>query len=126
VNDLQSTPKREFRLKSTNRLLGLFYSFSATEKVVFLFLVTFALLSALLMAYKVNQYFLITVPATGGTLTEGEIGVPRTANPVLAFTDADKDVTALVLFRPHATRQNRKSGAELGGKLYPIARRLDL
>ena len=48
------------------------------------------------MAYDASQNFLVTVPAAGGALIEGEIGVPRSVNPVLAFTDADKDVTALV------------------------------
>lgn len=96
VNESQSSPEREFRLKWTDRLLALFRRFSATEKAVFLVLVAVALVTALIMAYKANQYFLVTVPAEGGTLTEGEIGVPRAVNPILAFTDADKDVTALV------------------------------
>ena len=39
---------------------------------------------------------MVTIPVVGGSLTEGEVGVPRTVNPIMAFTDADKDVTALV------------------------------
>lgn len=39
---------------------------------------------------------MVTIPVVGGSLTEGEVGTPRTVNPILAFTDADKDVTALV------------------------------
>ena len=55
-----------------------------------------ALITALIMADRASQYFLVTIPIVGGSLTEGEVGTPRTVNPILAFTDADKDVTALV------------------------------
>ncbi len=47
-------------------------------------------LVALIRAYQV------TVPAYGGSLTEGVIGSPRFINPLLALTDADRDLTALV------------------------------
>jgi peptide/nickel transport system substrate-binding protein len=38
----------------------------------------------------------VRVPAKGGTFSEGIIGTPRFANPVLAVTRADKDLSALV------------------------------
>lgn len=37
-----------------------------------------------------------TVATAGGTFIEGVVGTPRFANPVLAITRADQDVTALV------------------------------
>lgn len=36
------------------------------------------------------------VPARGGTFTEGIVGTPRFINPVLALSDADRDMTKLV------------------------------
>ncbi len=39
--------------------------------------------------------FLVNVPTEGGTLVEGELGSPRYVNPVLALSDADRDITAL-------------------------------
>ncbi|MES3005993.1 MAG: ABC transporter substrate-binding protein [Patescibacteria group bacterium] len=36
------------------------------------------------------------VPVNGGTIEEGVIGYATSINPVLAYTDADKDVSALV------------------------------
>ncbi len=36
------------------------------------------------------------VPVSGGSIHEGLIGYARFINPVLAFTDTDKDITALV------------------------------
>ncbi len=37
----------------------------------------------------------VSVPAYGGTIIEGDLGSPRYVNPLLAFTDADRDLTAL-------------------------------
>jgi len=54
------------------------------------------LISTLMMFARVNDTFLVEVPATGGTLREGLIGLPRTINPVLAITEVDRDISALV------------------------------
>lgn len=43
-----------------------------------------------------NNHFLISVPARGGTLTEGVIGAPRLINPTLATTDTDKSLVKLL------------------------------
>jgi peptide/nickel transport system substrate-binding protein len=87
---------KEFRLKRGEKLLEIIKSFSATEKVIFAFLTVVALISALSIASKVNSLFLVEVPSHGGSFTEGMIGLPRSINPVLAFTDTDKDLTNLV------------------------------
>lgn len=42
-----------------------------------------------------ERSFLVTVPAYGGSLTEGIVGKPRFINPLLALTDADRDLVAL-------------------------------
>jgi peptide/nickel transport system substrate-binding protein len=43
-----------------------------------------------------NKQFLITAPTYGGEIREGIIGTPRFINPVLATSDQDEDLTALV------------------------------
>ena len=48
------------------------------------------------MFTRVNDTFLVEVPSNGGTLHEGLIGLPRTINPVLAITEVDRDISALV------------------------------
>lgn len=53
-------------------------------------------LSSAGLLYLLNEAFLVTVPSHGGTVTEGIIGTPRFINPVLAITDADRDLTTLV------------------------------
>ena len=39
---------------------------------------------------------MVSVPMRGGSLSEGIIGTPRFVNPVLALSDADKDLVSLV------------------------------
>lgn len=45
--------------------------------------------------YKLERRYLVPIPAYGGSLTEGEVGSPRFVNPLLALTDADRDLSAL-------------------------------
>ncbi|MFZ3020010.1 MAG: ABC transporter substrate-binding protein, partial [Minisyncoccia bacterium] len=70
--------------------------FSATEKVIFLVLATVMVVTAIIIIFNLNRNFLVDVPTRGGSLVEGVIGTPRFINPVLAVTDADKDISALV------------------------------
>jgi peptide/nickel transport system substrate-binding protein len=45
-----------------------------------------------------NGYYknLITVPKNGGDMTEGLIGSPLYLNPILAYSDVDKDISRLI------------------------------
>lgn len=70
--------------------------FTLAERAVFYSLSTIFVISGILLAYQVNSAFLSEVPIRGGTLTEGVIGNPRFINPVLAISDADKNLTSLV------------------------------
>src|SRR3989344_8159800 len=87
---------KEFYIKSGEKFLAIIKNFSATEKTIFGFFVLMALISALSMVWTINKYFLVSVPAHGGTLTEGIVGLPRSINPVLAFTDVDRDLSNLI------------------------------
>ncbi len=51
---------------------------------------------ALAALATVSSSLAIEVPARGGTFTEGLIGAPRFINPLLAVSDTDRDITALV------------------------------
>ncbi|OHA16621.1 MAG: hypothetical protein A3C79_01710 [Candidatus Taylorbacteria bacterium RIFCSPHIGHO2_02_FULL_45_28] len=48
------------------------------------------------MLARLNEQFTIEIPAYGGILHEGIIGLPRSVNPVLALSDVDRDIGALV------------------------------
>ncbi len=48
------------------------------------------------MVTRVNRQFMINVPARGGELREGIVGLPRTVNPVISITDVDRDLGNLI------------------------------
>jgi peptide/nickel transport system substrate-binding protein len=87
---------REFRLKGSSTIVSYLKRFSATEKVVFGVFAAALIITALIMALRANSYFTSEVPANGGTLHEGLVGLPHTINPILAVTDVDRDVSSLV------------------------------
>src|SRR3989344_2101777 len=85
--------------------------FSLTERIIFMILSVVMVISAVILIFRVNGALLAGVPAHGGTLVEGIVGTPRFINPVLAITDADKDLTALVFSgllraKPDGTYEN--------------------
>ncbi len=71
-------------------------SFSASGRALFLFLSGLLVVSTVALLYLLNASLLVTIPAHGGSLTEGLIGAPRFINPVLAISDSDRDLTSLV------------------------------
>ncbi len=93
---LENSSLQEFHIKRGDKILSLIHKFSATEKVVFGILILISLISALTIAWKVNKSFLVPTPSYGGKFNEGVIGLPRSINPVLAFTDIDRDLTELI------------------------------
>lgn len=52
--------------------------------------------ASLFSLYRVNEFFMVEIPRRGGTLTEGLVGLPRFVNPLLATSETDRDMTALV------------------------------
>lgn len=52
-------------------------------------------LTSLWGIYALEQHLLVQVPSYGGTLTEGEVGSPQFINPLLAISDADRDLVSL-------------------------------
>ncbi len=93
---MTDTQPTELRLRGGSAILGYIRKFSATEKAVFGMFVLAALATAIIMASQVNAYFTVEVPSSGGTLHEGLVGLPHTVNPVLAVTDVDRDIAAVV------------------------------
>jgi peptide/nickel transport system substrate-binding protein len=71
-------------------------SFSKTEKIFFWFFAACAAVSGIAIFSHINQSYMISIPARGGSFSEGIVGTPRFINPVLAVSDADKDLTALI------------------------------
>jgi peptide/nickel transport system substrate-binding protein len=84
INTLKGELRRIYKSLSPEKVLTL--SFFMVLSVCFFFT---ALISF-------NRKFLVTVPTYGGIVREGTIGTPRFINPVLASSEQDKDLTALV------------------------------
>lgn len=103
---MEHTWKQSFTRQSSVGLRQLLYFFSPFERLLFVILAIIALASGLTIVYRINNMFLVDVPATGGNVVEGVIGSPRFINPLLALSDADRDLSALLytgLMRPTAT-----------------------
>ncbi len=49
-----------------------------------------------ILLIQLNSRLLVTIPAHGGTLTEGVIGAPRVINPILARTETDVELSTLI------------------------------
>jgi peptide/nickel transport system substrate-binding protein len=52
--------------------------------------------TTLALAISLSDRFLVEIPRHGGTLVEGIIGRPRFINPVIAKSDADRDIAGLI------------------------------
>lgn len=92
----ETTPKSSLLLFIQRIGERIYAKSSQTEKLIFFVLLAAFVISGISIAWKVNNSFLIAVPDYGGKIQEGIIGIPRFINPVLATSDADKDITALV------------------------------
>ncbi|HCC06302.1 TPA: hypothetical protein DEP94_03035 [Candidatus Nomurabacteria bacterium] len=73
------------------------YKTMTPEKVIVVWLLLM-LAGILLFAglLQINNRYLISIPARGGYIHEGILGTPRFINPVLATSDADKDLAELI------------------------------
>ncbi len=89
-------PNHIRRISGLDRLESIFRSFSITEKAVFLMAAGLFAIGTLSILHKLSDEFTVEIPARGGSLSEGIVGTPRFINPLLATSDADKDLTALV------------------------------
>ncbi len=84
------------QIKFLSRMEDVVSNMKATEKTIFYGLCVILVTSSLSLLYKVNNYFLVEIPSSGGELREGTIGSPRFINPVLSISDTDKDLTSII------------------------------
>ncbi|MBI2052771.1 MAG: hypothetical protein HYT34_00825 [Candidatus Ryanbacteria bacterium] len=66
------------------------------EKVFFLFFFAIAWVTGILMLIGIDRNYSTQTPDQGGTLREGILGIPSKINPLLAISDADRDLVRLV------------------------------
>ncbi len=70
-------------------------SLPPSDKLVVVALGVLVVALSLASVYQLERHFLVEVPSRGGSLTEGVLGSPRFVNPLLALSDADRDLSAL-------------------------------
>lgn len=87
------TPR--FRLPFIGRFVAHVRTLTPGDKAIAAVLGTLLVAAVFWGLYTLERQFLIEIPSHGGTLTEGEVGSPRFVNPLLAISDADRDLVAL-------------------------------
>ncbi|MFA5291300.1 MAG: ABC transporter substrate-binding protein [Candidatus Paceibacterota bacterium] len=76
-------------------LIFSFETFSRRTKILVVVLLVIFVVSGLLVLEHLNQKLMVDRPIAGGSLTEGVLGSPRFINPLLAASDADRDLVEL-------------------------------
>jgi peptide/nickel transport system substrate-binding protein len=87
---------RRFNIPKERAVRRTLRSFTMAEKSVFYFFATIFVLTGFFMLWQASDAYLVEVPIQGGTLSEGVVGNPRFINPVLALSEADKNLSALI------------------------------
>ena len=83
-------------LPSTNEIALTLRSLSPKQRRLFIVLGILFIALIITLLWQADRTISVPVPAPGGQLTEGIIGTPRFINPLLATSDADRDLTALI------------------------------
>lgn len=96
AKDLRALLRRRFNIPKERAVRRTINSFTHAERVVFYFFTTIFILTGIILLWNVSSAYLVKVPTDGGSLTEGVVGNPRFINPVLALSEADKNLTALI------------------------------
>lgn len=96
INSFLSLFNKNFELPFEKKLSFVIASFTGREYKIFVFFLILMSISTIGLLWRVNEMFLVQVPKIGGGVTEGIIGTPRFINPLLAISDADRDMTAII------------------------------
>lgn len=87
--------KRTRHIPAFSRVSAYVRELSSGDRAVFYVLSAILGIASLSGLYALEQSLLVHVPAYGGTLTEGAVGNPQFINPLLAISDADRDLATL-------------------------------
>ena len=96
MNNNPSFSKKRITFPAPEEVIYAVKNMKLWEKTLFFLFVISFISSFLVIMWKVNNNFLTEIPTDKGILTEGIIGTPRFINPVLAISDADRDMVALI------------------------------
>ncbi|USN87778.1 MAG: hypothetical protein H6779_05270 [Candidatus Nomurabacteria bacterium] len=94
------------RFSIVDRLLDLIERQRPSDRLILRILFFVIIGSGIFLLLTLNDKYSMSVPADGGEVIEGIVGIPRFVNPALALTRADQDTVALVysgLLRSNST-----------------------
>ncbi len=94
--ELKALYRKRFNLPKERPIQRTVQSFTLAERAVFYFFAALFTLTSLSLLWQTSNAYLVSVPSTGGSLTEGIVGNPRFLNPVLALSEADRNLSALI------------------------------
>jgi len=103
VKKLFSLFGRRFDLPSKLEIQVILRRFSKKERTLFFAFFVVFIAASITLVWQINNALSREVPAQGGTWKEGIVGLPHLVNPILAASDTDRDLVALVysgLLRP--------------------------
>lgn len=86
---------RHRRIGVLEKLSTFVRSLPASDRAIAALLAAVFVVCSLAALVALERQVLVEVPARGGSITEGVVGNPRFVSPLLALTDADRDVAAL-------------------------------
>lgn len=96
MKNLWRTAQLSVHLPALDKAQDTVRSLGRGSRALFFFFTILLLISSAGLLYTLKQSLVVDVPSRGGALSEGIIGSPRFINPVLAISDADRDLTALL------------------------------
>lgn len=88
-------PSNKKGLPSLKEIIIAFSTFSITQKILITILLLISAIGFFGIVWNLNSRFLVEAAVPGGKITEGVIGTPRLVNPILAVSDADRDLVSL-------------------------------
>ena len=94
--DIRALLRRRFHVPKERPIRRTLNSFTLAEKSVFYFFSTIFVLTGFSLLWQVSEAYLESMPIQGGTLVEGVVGNPRFINPILALSEADKNLASLI------------------------------
>lgn len=87
---------RSFKFPKKSELKSALLSFSKKEWYIFGSLLIVLSVTTILVLRNINNSFMVNIPMRGSSISEGIVGTPRFVNPVLALSDADRDLVSLI------------------------------
>lgn len=112
VRPLRERLLRTYSVSAIERAEAWVQALSPGDRVIAYVLAGLVALTSFTGLYALQQSLLVDQPAYGGKLVEGVVGSPRFINPLLALSDADRDLVTLTYAG--------LMGLNGGGELVPV------